>query len=93
MAQADDRKIKDFLNTPDKDLLMLINKQYGTPNADLAKSILDYRLYDTMIELTQTFKETQKESIKHSTYMFWLAIFMASIALLQLIIIITPLLV
>lgn len=93
MAQADDRKIKDFLNTPDKDLLMLINKQYGTPNADLAKSILDYRLYDTMIELTQTFKENQKESRRYSHHMFWLAIFMASIALLQLIIIMTPLLV
>lgn len=93
MAQVDDKKIKDLLNSPDTDLLMLVNKQFGTPNAELAKSILNYRLYDTMVELTQTFKENQKESSRNSHTMFWLAVFMACIALLQLILIITPLLI
>jgi len=86
----EDKKIKDFLNTPDKDLLMIINKHHGTPNADLAKSVLDYRSYDTMVELTQSFKENNIKAERHNRYMFWIATFMASVAVLQLIIILTP---
>ena len=90
---TEERKIKDFLNTPDKDLLMIINNQYDTPNADLAKSVLDYRLYDTMVELTQSFKENNIKADRHNRYMFWIATFMASVAVLQLIIILTPVIV
>ncbi|MBT7553123.1 hypothetical protein HN670_01490 [bacterium] len=86
----DNKKIKDFLNSSDKELLMIINKQYGTPNSELAKAVLNYRSYDTMVELTQTFKENTQAARKYNRYMFWVATFMASIAVLQLILILTP---
>jgi hypothetical protein len=86
----DDKKIKDFLNSSDKELLMIINKQFGTPNSELAKAILNYRTYDTMVELTQTFKENTSAASRYNRYMFWIATFMASIAVLQLIIVLTP---
>jgi type IV secretory pathway component VirB8 len=43
-----------------------------------------------MVELTQTFKENTQAARKYNRYMFWVATFMASIAVLQLILILTP---
>lgn len=87
MPTDDQKKIKDFLNSPDKDLLKVILNQYDTPNADLAKWTLNYRLYDTMVELTQSIKENNAYTAKHNRYMLAIAIFMALMTAFNLIMI------
>lgn len=89
MDSKDKKKIKDYLNSPDRDLLNIIHSQYDTPNADLAKWILNYRLYDNMVRLNQTIQENSKNTSRYNRYMFWIAIFMSIIALLNLTLIFT----
>ncbi len=84
MNSNDKKKIKDFLNSPDTDLLSVIYNQYDTPNADLAKWTLNYRLYDNMVRLNQAIQENSKNTYRYNRYMFWIATFMASISLLNL---------
>ena len=62
MNSNDKKKIKDFLNSPDTDLLSVIYNQYDTPNADLAKWTLNYRLYDNMVRLNQAIQENSKNT-------------------------------
>lgn len=83
------KKIKDYLNSPDTELLDIIHGQYDTPNADLAKWTLNYRLYDTMVSLNQTIKENSKNAARYNRYMFWIAIFMATITALNMILIVS----
>lgn len=85
MDAKDKRKIKDYLNSPDTDLLEIVYDQFDTPNADLAKWTLNYRLYDNMVRLNRTIEENNKHSIRYNRYMFWLASFMAFIAFFNLI--------
>ena len=85
---ADQKKIKDFLNSPDTDLLEIIYNQFDTPNADLAKWTLNYRLYENMVRLNKTIEENNQKNFRYSRYMFWLAAFMSFIAMLNLIFII-----
>ena len=89
MDRVQKKKLKDYLNSPDTDLLGIIHDQYDTPNADLAKWTLNYRLYDNMVKLNQTIFESSKNTAKYNRYMFWLAISMAFIALLNLTLIFT----
>lgn len=89
MDSDEKRKIKDYLNSPDTELLNIIRSQYDTPNADLAKWTLNYRLYDTMVSLNQTIKENSKNAARYNKYMFWIAIFMATITALNFILIIS----
>lgn len=89
MDSKDKKKIKDYLNSPDVDLLSIIHNQYDTPNADLAKWILNYRLYDNMVRLNQSIQENAKNTSRYNRYMFWIAIFMSIIALLNLTLIFT----
>jgi len=42
MDNADRKKIKDYLNSPDIDLLEIVYDQFDTPNADLAKWTLNF---------------------------------------------------
>ena len=84
MDSKDQKKIKDFLNSPDKDLLEIIYDQFDTPNADLAKWTLNYRLYDNMSRLNRTMEQNTKNTGRYNRYMFWIAVFMASVALLNL---------
>ncbi|MBT4209437.1 MAG: hypothetical protein HOE19_00740 [Candidatus Komeilibacteria bacterium] len=88
MGNADQKKIKDYLNSPDTDLLEIVYDQYDTPNADLAKWTLNYRLYDNMVKLNQTIFQSSKNTAKYNRYMFWLAILMAVITFSNLILII-----
>jgi hypothetical protein len=88
MGNADQKKIKDYLNSPDTDLLEIVYDQYDTPNADLAKWTLNYRLYDNMVKLNQTIFQSSKNTAKYNRYMFWLAILMATITFSNLILII-----
>lgn len=88
MDAQDKKKIKDFLNSPDTDLLEIIYDQFDTPNADLAKWTLNYRLYDNMVRLNRTIEDNNKQSIRYNRYMFWLASFMAFIGFLNLLTII-----
>lgn len=88
MGSADQKKIKDYLNSPDTDLLEVLYNQYDTPNADLAKWTLNYRLYDNMVKLNQTIFQSSKNTAKYNRYMFWLAILMATITFSNLILII-----
>ena len=88
MGNADQKKIKDYLNSPDTDLLEIVYDQYDTPNADLAKWTLNYRLYDNMVKLHQTIFQSSKNTAKYNRYMFWLAILMAVITFSNLIVII-----
>lgn len=83
MDSKDQKKIKDYLNSPDVDLLNIIHNQYDTPNADLAKWVLNYRLYDNMVRLNQSIRESGQITYRYNRYMFWIAIFMAIIALLN----------
>jgi len=85
MDNVDKKKIKDYLNSPDTDLLEIVYDQFDTPNADLAKWTLNYRLYDNMVKLNQTIFQSSKNTAKYNRYMFWLAILMVSIAILNLI--------
>lgn len=85
MDREDKKKIKDYLNSPDTDLLEIIYDQFDTPNADLAKWTLNYRLYDNMVKLNQTIFQSSKNTAKYNRYMFWLALLMALIAFLNLI--------
>lgn len=89
MDRNDKKKIKDYLNSPDTDLLEIVYDQFDTPNADLAKWVLNYRLYDNMVKLNQTIFESSKNTARYNKYMFWLAMLMAFIAFLNLILIIT----
>lgn len=88
MDRNDRKKIKDYLNSPDKDLLEIVYDQFDTPNADLAKWTLNYRLYDNMARLNKNMQGFIKNNEKHQRYMFWLATFMAFIALLNLVLVI-----
>ena len=85
MDSNDKKKIKDYLNSPDTDLLEIIYDQFDTPNADLAKWTLNYRLYDNMVKLNQTLFQNSKNTKRYNRYMFWLAISMVFIAVLNLI--------
>lgn len=87
MDRNDKKKIKDYLNSSDTDLLEIVYDQYDTPNADLAKWTLNYRLYDNMVKLNQTIFQNAKNTAKYNRYMFWLAMLMAFIAFLNLIMI------
>jgi len=89
MDSKDKKKIKDYLNSPDVDLLSIIHTQYDTPNADLAKWTLNYRLYDNMVRLNHAIQENSKNTSKYNRYMFWIAVFMSIIALLNLTLIFT----
>lgn len=89
MDSAHKKKIKDYLNSPDTDLLGIIHDQYDTPNADLAKWTLNYRLYDNMVKLNQTLFQSSKTTAKYNRYMFWLAILMTFIAMLTLSVVLT----
>lgn len=84
MDAKDKKKIQDFLNSPDTDLLSTIYNQYDTPNADLAKWVLNYRLYDNMVRLNQAIQENSKNSIRYNRYMFWIALFMAGLTFINL---------
>lgn len=84
MDNAEKKKLQDYLNSTDTELLETIYNQYDTPNADLAKWILNYRLYDNMVKLNQTIFQSSKNTAKYNRYMFWLAILMVSIAILNL---------
>ncbi|PLX24675.1 hypothetical protein C0580_04505 [Candidatus Parcubacteria bacterium] len=84
MDAKDKKKIQDFLNSPDTDLLTIIYNQYDTPNADLAKWVLNYRLYDNMVRLNQAIQENSKHSIRYNRYMFWIALFMAGLAFINI---------
>ena len=89
MDNADRKKIKDYLNSPDIDLLEIVYDQFDTPNADLAKWTLNYRLYDNMVKLNQTIFQSSKNTDKYNRYMFWLAILMAIITFSNLTLIMT----
>ncbi|MBT4516455.1 hypothetical protein HN670_02220 [bacterium] len=89
MDNADRKKIKDYLNSPDIDLLEIVYDQFDTPNADLAKWTLNYRLYDNMVKLNQTIFQSSKNTAKYNRYMFWLAILMAIITFSNLTLIMT----
>lgn len=89
MDRSDKKKIKDYLNSPDTDLLEIVYDQYDTPNADLAKWTLNYRLYDNMVKLNKTIFENSKATARYNRYMFWLAISMAFIGFLNLIFVLT----
>ncbi len=89
MDADDKKKIKDYLNSPDTELLNIIRSQYDTPNADLAKWTLNYRLYDTMVSLNQAIRENSKNNARYNRYMFWIAIFMATMTALNMIFIIS----
>ena len=91
MDSKGQKKIKDFLNSPNKDLLEIIYDQFDTPNADLAKWVLNYRLYENMSRLNQTMAANTKNTARYNRYMFWIAVFMSIIAMLNLILIITSL--
>lgn len=84
MDAKDKKKIKDFLNSPDTDLLTIIYNQYDTPNADLAKWTLNYRLYDNMVRLNQAIQENSKNTSRYNRYMFWIALFMAGLAFINI---------
>jgi len=88
MDRNDKKKIKDYLNSPDTDLLEIVYDQFDTPNADLAKWTLNYRLYDNMVKLNQIIFQNAKNTAKYNRYMFWLAISMAFIGLMNLMMII-----
>jgi len=85
MDSLQKQKIKDFLNSPDTDLLGIVYDQFDTPNADLAKWTLNYRLYDNMVKLNQIIFQSSKNTMKYNRYMGWLAISMVFIAILNLI--------
>jgi len=85
------KKIKDFLNSPNKDLLEIIHSQFDTPNADLAKWTLNYRLYENMSRINQNMKASTKNTARYNRNMFWIAVFMSSVAILNLVIVITTL--
>jgi len=89
MDNTDKKKIKDYLNSPDTDLLEIVYDQFDTPNADLAKWTLNYRLYDNMVKLNQTIFQSSKNTAKYNRYMFWLAILMAVITFSNLLLIIS----
>lgn len=93
MDVKDKKKIKDYLNSPDTDLLEIVYDQFDTPNADLAKWTLNYRLYDNMVRLNRAIEENNKQSIRYNRYMFWLASFMAFIGLMNLLMILVSTLV
>ncbi len=88
MDRKDQKKIKDYLNSPDTDLLEIIHNQFDTPNADLAKWTLNYRLYENMVRLNQNIEKNNQNNQKYQRYMFWLAAFMALIAMFNLLIIV-----
>ncbi|MFA6307364.1 MAG: hypothetical protein WCS88_05005 [Patescibacteria group bacterium] len=88
MDNIEKKKIKDYLNSPDTELLEIVYDQYDTPNADLAKWTLNYRLYDNMVQLNQTIFQNSKNTAKYNRYMLWLAILMATITFLNLMLII-----
>ncbi|MCD4760293.1 hypothetical protein K8R42_00150 [bacterium] len=88
MDSVEQKKIKDYLNSPNNELLEIIYDQFDTPNADLAKWTLNYRLYENMSRLNQAIQESTKNTAKYNRYMFWLAIFMASATFLNMILII-----
>ena len=87
MPNNDKKKIKDYLNSPDTELLEVIYNQFDTPNADLAKWTLNYRLYENMVRLNKVIEDNNKKSIRYNRYMFWLASFMALIAFFNLLLI------
>lgn len=89
MDTKDKKKIKDYLNSPDTDLLEIVYDQFDTPNADLAKWTLNYRLYDNMVKLNQTIFESSKNTSRYNRYMFWLATLMAFITFLNLVFVLT----
>ncbi|MBU1202676.1 hypothetical protein KKH39_01395 [Patescibacteria group bacterium] len=84
MDNNERKKIKDYLNSPDTDLLEIIYDQFDTPNADLAKWILNYRLYENMVRLNQSIEKNNSANQKYQRYMFWLASFMSFMTLLNL---------
>ncbi|RJQ34377.1 hypothetical protein C4566_02175 [Candidatus Parcubacteria bacterium] len=85
MDSLEQKKIKDFLNSPDTDLLDIIYSQYETPNADLAKWTLNYRLYDNMVSLNQAIQESNKITYRYNRYMFWSTLFIAGLTLINLV--------
>jgi hypothetical protein len=89
MSNTDKKKIQDYLNSPDTELLEIVYDQFDTPNADLAKWTLNYRLYDNMVKLNQTLFESSKNTAKYNRYMFWLSILMATITFSNLLLIIS----
>lgn len=84
MDKEEQKKIKDYLNSPDTDLLEIVYDQFDTPNADLAKWTLNYRLYENMVRLNQSIEKNNSINQKYQRYMFWLASFMAFMTLLNL---------
>lgn len=92
MDSVEQKKIKDFLNSPDTDLLNIIHSQYDTPNADLAKWTLNYRLYDNMVRLNQAIQESSKTTNRYNRYMFWIALFMAGLTFINLALVVSNLL-
>jgi len=81
------KKIKNFLNSPNTELLEIIYDQFDTPNADLAKWTLNYRLYENMVKLIETIFKSSKNTARNNRYMFFLAVIMTFVAILNLIII------
>lgn len=72
-----EKRLKDFLNKSDKALLMEIEKGWDkTPDSDLAKTILQNRLKEEILELEKTIKKNNEQTKWHNGIMITLMIIM-----------------
>ena len=78
------KKLKDFLNKSDEDLLMIIEKEFDSPDSHLARAVLQNNLNKSIVELKKTMEDSNKTNTHISIVLAFLTMILAVTAVLQL---------
>jgi len=82
------KRLKDFLEKSDEDLLMIIEISPHTPDGDLANAVLQYKLKKSIVKLRKTIEKFNRKSTRYTKILIRLTIIMTITVVIQIILLI-----